>query len=156
MLASAFRGGFQRLDAGSEVRGAESAPPGRILKETMRFPAGIAPPSSRNHHVLPPGRALGLCFTRRSLHSQKRRDDPHPEGCWQDFAATFGRHLEQGPPSQPGSALAVALPYSVRFWAQGFSDLRRRSWQEGQARAFEEYAGVTRALVPDNAATVTN
>ncbi len=27
--------------------------------------------------------------------------------------------------------IVVALPYSDRFWAQGFADMRQRSWQEG-------------------------
>lgn len=25
----------------------------------------------------------------------------------------------------------LALPYSDRFWAQGFTDMKQRSWQEG-------------------------
>ena len=52
--------------------------------------------------------------------------------------------------------IVVALPYSDRFWAQGFTDMRQRSWQEGQARAFEDFGGVPRMLVPDNAATATD
>ena len=52
--------------------------------------------------------------------------------------------------------LVVALPYSDRFWAQGFADMRQRSWQEGQARAFEDFGGVPRMLVPNNAATATD
>ena len=52
--------------------------------------------------------------------------------------------------------LVVALPYSDRFWAQGFTDMRQRSWQEGQARALEDFGGVPRMLVPDNAATATD
>lgn len=52
--------------------------------------------------------------------------------------------------------LVVALPYSDRFWAQGFTDMRQRSWQEGQARAFEDFGGAPRMIVPDNAATATN
>ncbi|OUO58146.1 hypothetical protein B5F74_10965 [Collinsella sp. An271] len=52
--------------------------------------------------------------------------------------------------------LVVALPYSDRFWAQGFADMRQRSWQEGRARAFEDFGGVPRMLVPDNAATATD
>ena len=52
--------------------------------------------------------------------------------------------------------LVVALPYSGRFWAQGFTDMRQRSWQEGQARALEDFGGVPRMLVPDNAATATD
>lgn len=31
--------------------------------------------------------------------------------------------------------IVVALPYSGRFWAQGFTDMRQRSWQEGRVRA---------------------
>ena len=52
--------------------------------------------------------------------------------------------------------MVVALPYSDRFWAQGFADMRQRSWQEGQARALEDFGGVPRMLVPDNAATATD
>lgn len=52
--------------------------------------------------------------------------------------------------------IVVALPYSDRFWAQGFADMRQRSWQEGQARALEDFGGVPRMLVPDNAATATD
>ncbi|WP_455135984.1 DDE-type integrase/transposase/recombinase [Thermophilibacter sp.] len=52
--------------------------------------------------------------------------------------------------------IVVALPYSDRFWAQGFTDMRQRSWQEGQARAFQDFGGVPRMLVPDNAATATD
>lgn len=52
--------------------------------------------------------------------------------------------------------LGVALPYSGRFWAQGFTDMRQRSWQEGQARALEDFGGAPRMLVPDNAATATD
>ena len=52
--------------------------------------------------------------------------------------------------------LVVALPYSGRFWAQGFADMRQRSWQEGQARAMEDFGGAPRMLVPDNAATATD
>lgn len=51
--------------------------------------------------------------------------------------------------------LVVVLPYSDRFWAQGFTDMKQRSWQEGQARALEDFGGVPRMLVPDNAATAT-
>lgn len=52
--------------------------------------------------------------------------------------------------------LVVALLYSGRFWAQGFTDMKQRSWQEGQARALEDFGGVPRMLVPDNAATATD
>ena len=52
--------------------------------------------------------------------------------------------------------LVVCLPFSDRFWAQGFTDMTQRSWQEGQMRAFEEFGGVPGMLVPDNAATATD
>lgn len=52
--------------------------------------------------------------------------------------------------------LVVALPYSGRFWAQGFTDMKQRSRQEGQARALEDFGGAPRMLVPDNAATATD
>lgn len=47
--------------------------------------------------------------------------------------------------------IVVALPYSGRFW-----DMRQRSWQEGQARALEDFGGAPRMLVPDSAATATD
>ena len=50
----------------------------------------------------------------------------------------------------------VVLPSSGRLWAGGFRDMRQRSWQEGQTRAFEGFGGVPRMWVPDNAATATN
>ena len=50
----------------------------------------------------------------------------------------------------------VALPYSDRFWAQGFTNMRQRSWQEGRICAFEDFGGVPRMLVPDNAAAATD
>ncbi len=52
--------------------------------------------------------------------------------------------------------IVVALPCPGRFWAQGFTDMRRRSWQEGQPRALGDFGGVPRMLVPDNAATATD
>ena len=52
--------------------------------------------------------------------------------------------------------LVVVLPFSGRFWAEGFCDMKQRSWQEGQMHAFEEFGGVPRMWVPDNAATATN
>lgn len=52
--------------------------------------------------------------------------------------------------------IVVVLPFSDRLWAEGFTDMRQRSWQDGQAHAFEDFGGVPRMLVPDNAATATN
>jgi transposase len=52
--------------------------------------------------------------------------------------------------------LVVVLPFSGEFWAEGFCDMRQRSWQDGQAHAFEGFGGAPRMLVPDNAATATN
>ncbi len=34
--------------------------------------------------------------------------------------------------------------------------MRQKSWQEGQIHAFEEFGGVPRMWVPDNAATATD
>ena len=42
--------------------------------------------------------------------------------------------------------LVVVLPFSDRFWAEGFCDMRQRSWQDGQAHAFEDFGGVPRLL----------
>ena len=52
--------------------------------------------------------------------------------------------------------IVVVLPFSDKFWAEGFCDMRQRSWHEGQAHAFENFGGVPRLLVPDNAATATD
>lgn len=52
--------------------------------------------------------------------------------------------------------LVVTLPFSDKFWAEGFCDMKQKSWQDGQARAFEEFGGVPRMWVPDNAATATD
>lgn len=52
--------------------------------------------------------------------------------------------------------LVVVLPFSCRFWAEGFCDMRQASWQGGQARAFEYFGGVPRMLVPDNCATAAD
>lgn len=50
----------------------------------------------------------------------------------------------------------ITLPFSGKFWAEGFIDMRQRSWQLGHIHAFEEFGGVPRMLVPDNAATATD
>ncbi len=52
--------------------------------------------------------------------------------------------------------LVVTLPFSDKFWAEGFCDMKQRSWQEGHVHAFEEFGGVPRMWVPDNAATATD
>lgn len=52
--------------------------------------------------------------------------------------------------------LVVVLPFSDRFWAEGFLDIRRESWQQGQAHAFGDFGGVPRVIVPDNWATATD
>jgi transposase len=52
--------------------------------------------------------------------------------------------------------LVVVLPFSDRFWAEGFLDMRQESWQQGQAHAFEDFGGVPRVIVPDNWATATD
>lgn len=52
--------------------------------------------------------------------------------------------------------LVVTLPFSGKFWAEGFCDMRQKSWQDGQIHAFEEFGGVPRMWVPDNAATATD
>lgn len=48
--------------------------------------------------------------------------------------------------------LFVTAPHSDKFWAEGFRDMRQKSWQEGHMHAFEEFGGVPRMWVPDNAA----
>ncbi len=52
--------------------------------------------------------------------------------------------------------LVVTLPFSDKFWAEGFCDMKQKSWQDGQVNAFEEFGGVPRMWVPDNAATATD
>lgn len=52
--------------------------------------------------------------------------------------------------------LVVTLPFSNKFWAEGFCDMKQKSWQLGQIHAFEYFGGVPRIWVPDNAATATD
>ena len=52
--------------------------------------------------------------------------------------------------------LVVTLPFSDKFWAEGFCDMKQKSWQDGHMHAFEEFGGVPRMWVPDNAATATD
>lgn len=52
--------------------------------------------------------------------------------------------------------LVVTLPFSDKFWAEGFCDMKQKSWQDGQIHAFEAFGGVPRMWVPDNAATATD
>jgi len=52
--------------------------------------------------------------------------------------------------------IVVCLPFSAKFWAEGFCDMTQRSWQAGHAHAFEDFGGVPRMFVPDNAATATD
>ena len=52
--------------------------------------------------------------------------------------------------------LVVTLPFSGKFWAEGFCDMKQKSWQDGQIHAFEEFGGAPRMWVPDNAATATD
>lgn len=52
--------------------------------------------------------------------------------------------------------LVVVLPFSSRFWAEGFCDMRQASWQDGQAHAFDYLGGVPRMLVPDSCATAAD
>lgn len=52
--------------------------------------------------------------------------------------------------------IVVALPFSGRFWSEGFLDMKQDSWQEWQAHAFSDFGGVPRMLVPDNCGTATD
>ena len=52
--------------------------------------------------------------------------------------------------------LVVTLPFSDKFWAEGFCDMGQKPWQEGRTHAFEEFGGVPRMWVPDNAATAAD
>ncbi|WP_165173141.1 IS21 family transposase [Adlercreutzia sp. ZJ242] len=52
--------------------------------------------------------------------------------------------------------LVVTLPFSGKFWAEGFCSMGQKPWQEGHMHAFEEFCGVPRMWVPDNAATATD
>ena len=56
----------------------------------------------------------------------------------------------------PVYVLVVVLPFSDKFWAEGFCDMKQKSWQDGQMNAFEDFGGVPRMWVPDNAATATD
>ena len=59
------------------------------------------------------------------------------------------------PPKDYSSLIVVALPFSGRFWAEGFLDMKQDFWQEGQAHAFCDLKGVPRMLVPDSGGTAT-
>lgn len=50
----------------------------------------------------------------------------------------------------------LELPFSNKFWAEGFCDMKQQSWQAGHMHAFESFGGVPGLLVPDNAPTATN
>lgn len=52
--------------------------------------------------------------------------------------------------------LVVTLPFSGKFWAEGFCDTRQKSWREGHRRAFEGFGGAPRMWAPGNAATATD
>lgn len=88
--------------------------------------------------------------TRHSIHEAGAR-------CHMDWAGGTARLTDRllGAKTK-AHVLVVVLPFSGRLWAEGFRDMRQRSWQEGQTRAFEGFGGVPRMWVPDNAATATN
>ena len=50
----------------------------------------------------------------------------------------------------------LELPFSNKFWAEGFCDMRQDSWQLGHMHAFEHLGGVPELLIPDNAPTASN
>jgi transposase len=56
----------------------------------------------------------------------------------------------------PVYVIVVELPFSNKFWAEGFLDMKQDSWLEGHIHAFEYFGGVPSLLVPDNCATATN
>lgn len=52
--------------------------------------------------------------------------------------------------------LVFCLPFSGRFYAEGFTDMKQRSWLDGHMHAFEDFGGVAHMLIPDNCATATD
>jgi transposase len=50
----------------------------------------------------------------------------------------------------------ICLPFSGRFYAQGFGDMTQGSWLDGHMNAFDGFGGVPHMLVPDNCATATD
>jgi transposase len=50
----------------------------------------------------------------------------------------------------------MCLPFSGRFYIQGFTDMKQQSWLDGHMNAFEDFGGVVHMLIPDNCATATD
>jgi transposase len=50
----------------------------------------------------------------------------------------------------------MCLPFSGRFYVQGFTDMKQQSWLDGHMNAFEDFGGVVHMLIPDNCATATD
>jgi transposase len=52
--------------------------------------------------------------------------------------------------------LVICLPFSGRFYTEGFTDMRQRSWLDGHMNAFDYFGGIPHMLIPDNCATATD
>ena len=52
--------------------------------------------------------------------------------------------------------LVLCLPFSGRFYVEGFTDMKEQSWLDGHMKAFEDFGGVPHMLIPDNCATATD
>lgn len=50
----------------------------------------------------------------------------------------------------------MCLPFSGRFYVQGFTDMKQQSWLDGHMNAFADFGGVAHMLIPDNCATATD
>jgi transposase len=50
----------------------------------------------------------------------------------------------------------MCLPFSGRFYVQGFTNMGQQSWLDGHMNAFADFGGVAHMLIPDNCATATD
>jgi transposase len=66
--------------------------------------------------------------------------------------------LEDPVTGEKGKAylFVAVLPFSGMFFCRAYSDMKMEAWLDGRMAAFEEFAGVPRIVVPDNAATATH
>ena len=76
--------------------------------------------------------------------------------CYIDWAGDTAFQTDRLPGTKTKVyVLVVTLPFSDRFRVEGFCDMKRKSWRDGQMHAFEEFGGMPRMWAPDNAATAT-
>lgn len=52
--------------------------------------------------------------------------------------------------------LILSLPFSAKFYAEGFTDMKKASWLGGHMNAFDDFGGAPHMLIPDNCSTATD